>query len=326
MPVVRHTDKKLLSPRRREKKVRRTTVVYICLPIDATIDTTKQRNGGVRLTMKAWISIDMEGISGIVDREQLLPEGRLYQASRALMVEDLLSVMEGLRSRGVDTVVVNDSHDGMLNLPWDQLPPDLRVILGANKPGSMVEGSRGADFALLVGYHAMAGTSAAVMDHTYSGEIRRVRLNGMAVGETGINAAAIGEWGVPVILVTGDRAVGEEAKALLPWVKTAVVKEAVSRRSAVLISREETRTILRQAVESALDDGFLAGNAHPWQLPPPVSLEVELMTTDMADRAMYCPYMERADGVTVRQTFPSVAEAFRGFYTVMALAAGRPLY
>ncbi len=275
--------------------------------------------------MKAWISIDMEGISGIVDREQLLPQERLYQASRALMLGDLLKVMEGLRNRGVQTVTVNDAHDGMLNLPWDQLPPDIRVILGANKPGSMVEGARGADFALLVGYHAMAGTTAAIMDHTYSGEIRRVRLNGVAVGETGINAAMIGEWGVPVILVTGDRAVGEEAQALLPWVKTAVVKDAASRRSGVLLSREEAGSVIRQAVEDAVD-AFLAGQARPWQVPSPVSLEVELMTTDMVDRALYCPYMERVDGFTVRQTFPSMAEAFRGFYTVMVLASGRPLY
>lgn len=276
--------------------------------------------------MKAWISVDMEGVSGIVDREQLMPSARLYDTSRAWMMADLEAVLDGiLQDSAVDCVVVNDSHDGMLNLPWNKFRRGVELISGGNKPGSMNAGVEEADFALYVGYHAMAGTQDAIMDHTYSGEIRQVRLNGMPVGETGINAAIAGHHGVPVILVSGDGAVAEEARALLPWVETAPVKWARSRRSARLLPPEEAYALIRAKTANALAR-YRQGEVKPWTVELPARLEVDLMTTDMADRAMFCPYMERVSATAVGQMFDSIAELFRGFYTVMALASGRPLY
>lgn len=268
----------------------------------------------------------MEGISGLVDREQLLVGGRFYEASRSLMMADLRAVLEALEENGqVGRIIVNDSHDGMLNLSWQDLPPKVELISGGTKPGSMNAGVDEADFALFVGYHAMAGTKQAIMDHTYSAEIRHVSINQRFMGETGINAAYAGSQEVPVIFVSGDRAVADEAVALMPWVETAVVKEAQSRRSAWLVPLEAAHTRLRTKAADALAKYF-RGQVEPFLVKYPLRLEVDLMTSDMADRAMFCPYMERVSGTRVAQTFESMPECFRGFYTVMALAAGRPIY
>lgn len=276
--------------------------------------------------MKVWISIDMEGISNIVDRDQLLPEGGRYQRGRESMMADLQVVLETLQQEpDVESIVVNDSHDGMLNILAEAMPAGVRLISGGAKRWSMNQGVDQADVAFYVGYHARAGTPGAIMDHTYSGEIARVTVNGHEVGETGINAAVAGAFNVPVAFLSGDDKACAEAAQLLPDIETVVVKEGISRRSALLLPRAEVNARLQQGVQGALKR-FRAGQVKPWSLTAPVELTVTVMTPDMADRALYCPGAERVDGRTVRFVEPSVEEAFRAFYTVMVLASGRPLY
>lgn len=275
--------------------------------------------------MKVWISIDMEGISGIVDRDQLLPDGSRYALARKSMMGDLSTVLSALKNEpDVETIWVNDSHDGMLNILAEPLPAGVHLISGGTKLWSMNQGADLADVALYVGYHARAGTPAAIMDHTYSGQIHTVTLNGIEVGETGINAALEGHWGVPVALVTGDDKVALEAQALLPDIKTVVVKYGITRRSAELLSRPEVDQRLRDGVHSALQQ-YRSGALSPWRLVPPIELTVKVMTPEMADLAMRCPGARRIDGRTVGFEEPDMQEAFRAFHTVMAMA-NRPLY
>jgi len=275
--------------------------------------------------MKVWISVDMEGISGIVDREQLIPDHRLYHEGRQRMLDDLRAVTDRLLADSdVEEIWINDSHDGMVNVRQSDMPPRVYLISGGAKPFSMAEGAQWADLALFVGYHAKAGTQAAIMDHTYAGEIFDVTLNGQSVGETGLNAALLGAWGVPVGMVSGDDKVAAEAKALLPDVETAVVKWGISRRAARLLPPAEASTVLQQAVDRTLTK-WREGRLKPWRLTTPITLTVTLMTPEMADRGMYCPGASRLDGRTVGFTLASMEDAFRSFYTVMA-SAGRPLY
>ncbi len=275
--------------------------------------------------MKVWISIDMEGISGIVDRDQLLPDGRRYERARESMMADLSAVLAALKAEpDVETIWVNDSHDGMLNILAESMPDGVHLISGGTKLWSMNQGVDQAHVALYVGYHARAGTPGAIMDHTYSGEIAAVTLNGVEVGETGINAALAGLWNVPVALVTGDDKVAAEARALLPDVETVVVKYGISRRSAELLPRSEVDRRLQEGVRNGLKR-WRDGALKPWRLQEPVHLTVTVMTPEMADLAMRCPGARRIDGRTVGFEEPNMEEAFRAFYTVMALS-DRPLY
>lgn len=276
--------------------------------------------------MKVWISIDMEGISGLVDRDQLLPDGRRYEIGREAMIKDLTSVLKALQEESdVNAVWVNDSHNGMLNIPAEAVPEGVHLITGGAKQWSMNQGVDRADVALYIGYHARAGTPAAIMDHTYSGEIASVTLNGQEVGETGINAALAGYWNVPVAFISGDSEVVREAKSLLPGIEGVVVKYPVSRRAAEVLPRLEVDRRLIDGVHRALEK-FRQGSLKPWRLSEPIRLTVSLMTAEMADRAMYCPGAKRQDGRTVSLEEPNMEEAFRAFFTVMALSSGRPLY
>ncbi|MCL4496037.1 MAG: M55 family metallopeptidase [Firmicutes bacterium] len=276
--------------------------------------------------MKVWISVDMEGISGLVDRDQFLPDGHRYETARKAMMKDLTSVLEALEEESdVSAIWVNDSHDGMLNLPAETMPNTVHLITGGSKQWSMNQGVDCADVAFYIGYHARAGTPAAIMDHTYAGEIASVTLNGQEVGETGINAALAGHWNVPVALISGDSQVAQEAQSLLPGIETVVVKYPFSRRSAELLAPLEVDRRLKDGVHRALEK-FRQGVVGPWRLAEPIHLTVSLMTPEMADRAMYCPGAQRLDGRKVGFEEPNMEEAFRAFYTVMALNSGRPLY
>src|SRR5512143_1801552 len=188
--------------------------------------------------MRVYLSIDMEGIAGVVHEDQTNPVdprcASEYARFRRLMTLEANAAIEGALAGGATRVLVNDSHWTMRNLLAEELHPGAELLSGGPKTWSMMEGiDRGWDLAALVGYHARAGTARAILDHTYTDRILDVRLNGVSVGEIGINAALAGAFGVPVVLVSGDAATAAEARALLgDSVRTVVVKEAVSRDSA----------------------------------------------------------------------------------------------
>ncbi|CAB1128430.1 Peptidase M55 [Candidatus Hydrogenisulfobacillus filiaventi] len=278
---------------------------------------------GIRL----WISVDMEGAAGIAGREQLIPGERLYPEGRQRVLADLQVVLDAaLADPGVEPpVVVNDAHDGMLNLSWADLPAGVELVAGGTKPGTMTYGVEEADLAFFLGYHAMAGTAGAVMDHTYAGEVFQVRINGREAGETGINALVAGAYGVPVGLVTGDEAVCREARAWLPEAVLVPVKAGVGRRSARLYPRAAVEPALRAGVEAALA-AYRAGVLAPLAWDPPLRLEVTWMTTDMADRAQTAPGAVRTGGRSLRYEAASAPELLRALLTWLMLAGGRPLY
>ena len=169
--------------------------------------------------MKAFISIDMEGICGVVREIETDPikGGEAYQQSRHLMTQEANAAIEGCVKAGATDILIADSHWNFDNLIPEELHEAATLLRGTPRGFSMVEAlDASTDAALFIGYHARAGTPRAVLDHTYSGTVAAVRVNGTEVGETGINAYLAGHHGVPVVLVTGDRALTAEAKALLP--------------------------------------------------------------------------------------------------------------
>src|SRR6058998_1848681 len=157
--------------------------------------------------MEVYISIDMEGVAGIAHLQQVMRGAGDFERSRRLMTEEANAAVAGAFEGGASGVVVNDSHGDMYNLLAEELDPRAELVLGSPKvPGSMMQGF-GFEFgvALFLGYHAAAGTEAAVLDHTYAGRLLyEVRVNGAPVGEAEVNAALAGTYGVPVGLVAGD--------------------------------------------------------------------------------------------------------------------------
>jgi len=272
--------------------------------------------------VRVYISVDMEGIAGVVHESQTDPTNPAHAAEygrfRRLMTAEANAAIEGALAAGASKIVVNDSHWFMRNLLAEELHQAAELLSGDPKPRSMVEGiDAGFDAALFIGYHARAGTRYAVLDHTYADRIHEVRLNGHAVGELGINATLAGVAGVPVALVSGDSSLAAEARALLgEQVATVVVKQAVSRHAARSVAPAVACRMIRDAVTAALKQPHA-----PFVLPPPFTVEVEFALTIHADMAELCPGATRTGGRTVAFSHQDYREVFRGWRAMLNLSA-----
>jgi D-amino peptidase len=274
--------------------------------------------------MRVYISVDMEGIAGVVHESQTDPTTPAFAAEygrfRRLMTAEANAAVEGAVAAGATRVVVNDSHWFMRNLLAEELHQAAELVSGDPKPRSMmqeIDQQAGFDAALLIGYHARAGTRNAILDHTYADRIHEVRLNAKAVGELGLNAALAGVYAVPVALVSGDSAVAAEAKDLLgDGVATVIVKEAVSRHAAKSVAPAVACRMIREAVPRALERKH-----SPLALRAPVTLEVDFAMTIHADMAELCPGATRTAGRTVAFTHQDYGEVFRAWRTLLNLSA-----
>jgi D-amino peptidase len=277
--------------------------------------------------MRVYLSVDMEGVAGVVHEDQTNPvEARCageYARFRRLMTLEANAAITGALAGGATEVVVNDSHWTMRNLLAEELHPTATLISGGPKTWSMMEGIQaGADLAACIGYHARAGTPAAILDHTYTGRISDVRVNGRSVGELGLNAMLAGSFGVPVAMVSGDAALAREAHALLgDGVRAVVVKDAVSRHAARSVAPDTAQAMIHDAMREVVE-AFRRGPplaVRPLTPGSPVMLEVEFTATVHADHAAMLPGSERADGRTVRYAHAEYREAFRAFRTIFNL-------
>lgn len=272
--------------------------------------------------MRVYLSVDMEGIAGVVHESQTDPTNPAcaaeYARFRRLMTAEANAGIEGALAAGATKVVVNDSHWFMRNLLAEELHQAAELVSGDPKPYSMVQGIDGGfDAALFIGYHARAGTRNAILDHTYADRIHDVRLNGRAVGELGINAALAGSYGVPVALVSGDASVAAEARDVLGTdVVTVVVKEAASRHAARSVAPAVARQMIHEGTVRALQ-----GRHQPFVLAPPVTIEVDFALTAHADMAELCPGAKRTGGRTIAFAHEDYREVFRAWRALLNLSA-----
>ncbi|MEA4884478.1 MAG: M55 family metallopeptidase [Clostridia bacterium] len=270
--------------------------------------------------MRIYISCDMEGVAGVVHPDQADPGGEDYGLTRELLTAEVNAAIRGARAAGATEIVVNDSHYYMRNLRLDLMDPDVRIILGSTKQYSMMEGLDSSfDAAAFIGYHAKAGTERAVIDHTYHSPAtcREIRLNGESVGETVINAAIAGVYGVPVVLVTGDDKLAAEARAAIPGITTAEVKQGLGRYAASTLSPARACALIEDSAAHAVRT---RARVRPLVLTSPVSLQVELPQTAMADAAQDIPGVNRVGGRTLEFAASGYLEVFRALRTILRVA------
>jgi len=271
--------------------------------------------------MRVYISVDMEGVAGVVHEDQTDPTDPLhageYNRFRRLMTAEANAAIEGALAGGATTVLVNDSHWFMRNLLAEELHPSAELLSGGPKLRSMMEGvEQGFEAAMLIGYHARAGAAAAIIDHTYTGRVYEARLNGRPVGELAINAALAGTYGVPIALVSGDQTLAQEAREFLgESVEAVIVKQAVGRFAARSVAPVEACRRIRDGAASALR------RAHrPFTLDSPIRLEVDFALTQMADMAELVPGSVRTGGRTVEYVHQDYREVFRAWRALYNLA------
>jgi len=272
--------------------------------------------------MRVYISVDMEGVAGVVHEDQTNPlDPRCapeYARFRKLMTAEANAAIQGAVDAGATRILVNDSHWTMRNLLAEELHEEAELVSGGPKPRSMMEGiDAGFDAALCIGYHARAGTRSAVLDHTYTDRLIDVRLNGRSVGELGLNAALAGVFDVPVVLVSGDSALATEAHDLLgDDVATVIVKEAVGRHAARSLAPAVACRRIREAATKVLKRKRLK----PFTVEAPITLEADFSKTVEADMAELVPGTIRTSGRTVAFSHDDYREVFRAWRAMHNLA------
>lgn len=273
--------------------------------------------------MKLLIAVDMEGISGVVNWDQVDPNHAEYQRFRALMTEDVNAAIQGAASAGATEFLVADGHWNSTNILIEKLDARARLNSGSPNHFSMVQGvDSGVDGAFFIGYHARAGSLHAILDHTWSSaRVANVWLNDRIIGEFGLNASVCGYFGVPALMVSGDQTVCAEALEWVPGLETAQVKTAAGRYSAECLPLAASQKIIRETAERAVRN-FIAGK-HPPALKTasPVTLRVEFLASQMADAASIMPGSRRVDGRTLEFTAPDMPAAYLAFRSAVGLAA-----
>jgi D-amino peptidase len=277
--------------------------------------------------MKVLISADMEGTAGIVDRAHTaIPDrGPLtgiqhnaaeYDWARRLMTEEVNAAAAGAFEGGAKDVWITDAHGSMRNLLPLALHRDARYVSGSPKTLCMLEGLDETFGAVLfTGYHGSAGTPASVLAHTYIGIIQDVRLNGVAMGEYGINAAVAGHFNVPVALVSGDNTVVAQVHTLLgPDVVGVEVKRGLGTTAAVHLHPEKARDAIRAGAAEAVRR---APRLRPYRVSLPVRLEVDIVGPDLADLASLLPGVVRVGPRSVAYDGPDVLTMFKAWRAML---------
>jgi D-amino peptidase len=269
--------------------------------------------------VRVLVSVDMEGISGVTGRDDVSPGTPAYERFRRRMTAEANAAVRGAFAGGADSVVVNDSHDGMRNILYEELDPRAELISGVNKPLCMVEGAEGSGAAIFVGYHAWAGTDSAVLDHTIASRaVHNWWLNGERVGESQINAAILGHYGVPVVLVCGDDKLAGQIERTLPQARRVIVKYAINQLTA--------RSLPSQAVLEAIERESqlaVAGAAgvEPVRTSGPQTMRIEFKTAGQAWGAARWPTVARVDDRTCEVTGKDIVEVWRMADVMVSLAA-----
>jgi len=256
----------------------------------------------------------MEGISGVVDWEQVEPGSREYERFRHIMTADVNAVVRGAFDGGADDIIVSDGHEYARNLLIEELDSRVTLNSGSPSPLAIVQGvDSGVDAALFVGFHARYGAPDALLSHTWSGVTRNLWINDVLVGETGLCAAVCRHFGVPVIFISGDDKVCAEARELLGSIETAVVKHSHGRTSAECLPLKAAQGLLYESAVRAVMRWKAGDLPTVHRADGPVRMVIELMNPSMLAAVLKIPGVKKLDAVRVKVAAKDMLEAYRIF-------------
>ncbi len=246
--------------------------------------------------LKVYISVDMEGVAGVVTADQLGPSSFEYPKFREVMTRETLSAVQAAKQAGATEIVVADSHGNMENLLIDMFPPDVRLIRGAPRHLSMMAGiDRTFDAVIFIGYHASTNNLRGVRAHTFSSaRLTRVALNGAVVTEGAFNAAITGHFGVPVVMIS-----------LVGNIEGFETKKTLGFHSANSLTPEASIAGIAQKVKAAL---ARRGDFKPYVVPTPITLDVSFKAYMPAEVLAYLKIIQRVDSHSIRYVGQDMVE------------------
>jgi D-amino peptidase len=273
--------------------------MFLVLTTLAVRQTAAQSASGAGKKMKVYISVDMEGVAGVVTADQLVPGGFEYERFRHFMTDETLAAVRAAKEEGAGEIVVSDSHGNGENLLIEEFPRDVRIVRAWPRHGGMMGGLDSSfNAAIFIGYHASTTNPNGVRAHTFSSaHYTRVTLNGNAVTEGEYNAAYAGAKGVPVVFASGDDAAVEEIKSRLGDIETVETKKALSFHSAETITPAASCERIFAGVKSALSRRH---EFKPYVIKTPVTLEITFKNYMPAEVLGYLRIVQRVDSHTIR--------------------------
>jgi D-amino peptidase len=236
--------------------------------------------------VKIYVLTDFEGAAAVVGQAGMtLTASKQYDFAQRMVTAEINAAVRGALAGGATDIIVNDCHGGGLNLVYDQLHPEVRILLGGTRPRRMLGLDESTAGVFMIAYHAMAGSDGGVLSHSYSSTgIQNMWLNDVPIGEIGLDAALAGTLGVPVLLVTSDVAGTKEAKALLgEGVRTVAVKEGIGRNAAISLHPAKAQALIEEAAEDAVRH---ASEAKPLIFEPPYRVRREYKLESYVDGLM----------------------------------------
>lgn len=247
--------------------------------------------------LKVFISVDMEGVCGLINWDETSHGGPDYGMFRTLMTQETNAAIAGAAAAGATEILVRDSHDSGRNILPEMLDPRARLLRDwTYGPLSMMEGiDKTYDAVIFIGYHARANTPDAVLDHTMTTKLLNVSINGKRMPEAGINGLMAGVFDVPVVLISGDQSIARQAKELFGDIETVVVKEAIS-GAAIMLHPSKAREMIQARTTAALKR---LKEFKPLKFAPPFTLDVSYVEEAAAQKASWIPGAVRKDEHTV---------------------------
>lgn len=287
----------------------RTWIAAGCTALLAlTLAAATAPPAGAQRGKRVYVSVDMEGISGVVGDDQTSPGGAEYGRSRVLMAGDANAAIRGAVAGGAAEIIVNDSHGGQRNLRLEDLEPGARLVSHSFKRHGMMEGlDESFDAVIFVGYHAKAGAPRGLFAHTGSGVVADLQVNGRSVGEGGLNAALAAWHGVPVVMVSGDDAAVAEVLESAPGARGVVVKRAINSRAVESVALAEAR----DAIQRGARDGVAAAAKTPPARLGPYRVQLRYRNVTYPEIATAFREIELVAPDTIAFTRDTMPDAYR---------------
>jgi D-amino peptidase len=261
--------------------------------------------------MKVLISTDIEGVAGVFHPEQVRAGNSEYERARLLMTHEANAAIAGAFDAGATEVLVNDSHGGFRNMPPDLLDARAQAVMGKPRNLSMMSGvDDDVNAVCMVGYHSRA-QGRGILAHTINSfAFSRVYFNEQELGEAGIYGALAGEYGVPVVMASGDDVFIEEHRPLFPHATFVQTKRATGQTSGISLSPSQACEAIRAGAAAGVAT-TLNQSAPAFVIAGPIKVRIQTQSPALADLFCQWPSLARLDGNLIGFEAPTVEAAVR---------------
>ena len=251
----------------------------------------------VKKLTSAFISVDIEGVTGVTEWDET-HRGTLFNGYfRKVMADETNAAIEALLEAGVERIYVKDAHGDGRNFVPSDLNEDVMLIRGHTMGPDLMMAmlSRDFDAVLFIGYHAKPGTLDSPLHHFFSTDVFECRFNGISLSEGTFNSIIAGYYDVPVIFLSGDRAACDDISKHIPGIETVAVKEGFA-KAVISYHPKKSQEMIRQGVKRAISN---ARSIQPLKLEPPYRIEVQMSRPENVINYKMFPGAELLDPRTV---------------------------